>query len=325
MALRWLGRLLGLGEGGRRPPLDFTQRRGPKPAGIIAAGGTDRGRERENNEDGYFCDAERGAFVVADGMGGHAAGEQASRIAVDALTRALLSRFVDEFLGREGTLENLFLEALKMASEELLAAWHENPQWWGMDSTAVMGVYRDGRMYVANLGDSRAYLIRGGRWAQLTRDHSIAAVLAEQGQISPKEARSHDSRNKLTRSLGQTPIEPHYAVAELEAGDRVVFCTDGLWDMLPDDVIAEVVMAYESPEEAVGELINLANEAGGYDNITVIVVKCLGEPGAEVDYGKEPITAVTFEEAPGAPEGQGKEELGSIDTGEERVAEAEEA
>ncbi|MCX7598412.1 MAG: Stp1/IreP family PP2C-type Ser/Thr phosphatase [Armatimonadetes bacterium] len=275
--------------------MDPSRRVGPVPKGIVAAGGSDVGREREQNEDAYLCDADRGVFVVADGMGGEAAGEVASALAVEVLGRVLTEDNIARWLSREGNLRSLFLEAIRQANDAVIAGWQARRELFGMGSTVVAAVYRHGRAHVCNLGDSRAYLVRQNRWAQLTRDHSIAAELAETGQITPEEARTHRLRNQLTRSLGQKPLEPYFCEAELQPGDRLVLCSDGLWDMLPDHVIAQIAAAYEAPEMAVRELIDLANDAGGYDNISVIVVKALGDAENLASLAAEPITAVELQ------------------------------
>lgn len=298
------------GRGRRRRSFKASVRRGPVPKRIVAAAGTDVGREREQNEDAYLCDVERGLFIVADGMGGQAAGEQASRMAIEILSEMLGASSIDHFLRTPNGLKGLFQEALERANEQIISSWHRRPEWWGMDSTVVMAVYRSGKAYVCNLGDSRAYLVRRGLWVQLTQDHSIAAALAETGQITEEEARTHPMRNQLTRSLGQRPVKPHYEVAEMQPGDRLVLCSDGLWDMLSDDAIAAVVTQQWAPEAAVEELIRLANQAGGYDNITVIVVAAMDdeeEPEAALRRTREPITA-ELAEVLGAQEG-GEEEV----------------
>lgn len=289
---RWFGRIFGQRERGAQKLLDPTRRVGPKPTGIVAAGGTDVGREQEQNEDAYLCDVSRGLFVVADGMGGEAAGEEASRRAIEVLDHTLTKENIEQSLARDGNLRGLLLEAIRRADDRIIAGWQAGKELFGMGSTVVVAVYQGGRAHVCNLGDSRVYLVRGNQWTQLTRDHSIAAELAAVGQITPEEARTHRLRNQLTRSLGQKPLEPHFSEAELEPGDRLVICSDGLWDMLPDEAIAQVAVAYEEPERAVRELIDLANEAGGYDNISVIVVKAVGEVGGEAVAEQESITAV---------------------------------
>lgn len=236
--------------------------------------------------------------MVADGMGGEAAGEVASRIAVEVLGKVLSEENIEHSLERDGHLRELFLQAIREANDMVIAGWQARRELFGMGSTVVAAVYRAGRAHVCNLGDSRAYLVRGNQWGQLTRDHSIAAELAEAGQMTAEEARTHRLRNQLTRSLGQKPLEPHFAEAELQPGDRLVLCSDGLWDMLPDDAIAQIAEAYEDPQMAVAELIELANEAGGYDNITVIIVKALGDANSFGPRAAEPITASEVE-APG--------------------------
>ena len=230
-------------------------------------GDTHTGRVRANNEDRFFCDAERGLFIVADGMGGHAAGEEASRIVVDVLSHALSAGVLNS-----GEL-HVLVDSLRQANAEVIRQSEANFQWRGMGSTAVIGVVQGATLFLAHVGDSRAYVLRGGRLHQLSQDHSVAATLARQNQIKQEEVRTHALRNRLTMCLGvEDHIEPETLRVDLEPGDRLLLCSDGLWDMLADEEIAHLLQLYPAPAEAVKSLIQAANEAGGKDNISAIVV-----------------------------------------------------
>jgi len=243
-----------------------------------AAGGSDRGRLRENNEDAFLCDPGRGLFTVADGMGGHMSGEQASAVGVHTLGEFLTSERIEQVSrGEGGDMQGLLAEGLQRAHAAVVDLAAEHPDWGRIGSTVVVAILTDGVLHVANLGDSRAYLVRGGELQVLTRDHSIAAALLEQGQLSAEEARDHPLRNQLTGFLGMPkPIAPAYVTAAVQSGDRIVLCSDGLWDMLPDDEIARLALRNADPRDAVEELINAANAAGGLDNITAIVAAVKG-------------------------------------------------
>ncbi len=239
-----------------------------------AAGGSDRGRHRPNNEDDLLCSCERHLFIVCDGMGGHAAGEVASREAIKALDELLRAERLGQALaaGEEST-KGLLHEALQQANDRVVSLGQENPSWSGMASTAVIAVLDGRRLSVANLGDSRAYLVRDDDIRLLTKDHSVAAALMEQGQITPEQVRLHPLRNHLTLSLGiPQAVAPAYSSVEVNSGDRIVLCSDGLWDMLTDAEIAQMATARSDPHETAKTLISAANAAGGLDNITVIVV-----------------------------------------------------
>jgi serine/threonine protein phosphatase PrpC len=171
--------------------------------------------------------------------------------------------------------------ALTDADAALRTVTTAQPELQGMGSTAVIAVLRDSALHVANVGDSRAYLVRAGQAKLLSRDHSVAALLAERGEISPEEARKHPLRNQLRECLGgHRPPRPDYVCAPLWPGDRVVLCSDGLWDMVPDQQTAAMVAEGADPLEVARALVAAANASGGRDNITVIVLfPELGRPG----------------------------------------------
>lgn len=237
---------------------------------------TDRGRKRPVNEDSYALwvpsepadQARLGAlFIVADGMGGHARGEVASRLAVDTIRAAYLH-------SAEPAPDRRLAEALRAANA---AVWQEAaraPHQAGMGTTVVCAVVAGRALFITNAGDSRAYLVRHGRPRQLTRDHSWVGELLALKRLTPAEARRHRMRNVITRCLGGRPdLEvPTYPPEPLLPGDAVVLCTDGLWGTTEDVEIAHVVSQY-SAQVAADRLVALANARGGPDNITVVVIR----------------------------------------------------
>jgi PPM family protein phosphatase len=237
---------------------------------------SDRGRVRLNNEDacGQFVPASReqledmgAVFVVADGMGGHRGGEIASRIAVRTIL-AFYSANADE--DRSQALTRAFREANNTILQESVA----DSTLFGMGTTCTAVALHRGRAYFAHVGDSRAYMMRAGQLTQLTRDHSIVGEMVRSGIISDEDARNHPRRNVITRSLGaqeDIAADTQAAPLALEAGDRFMLCSDGLTTYLADADIAEI-MEGDSPEEACKRLVKLANERGGRDNITVMIV-----------------------------------------------------
>ncbi|BCM91950.1 protein phosphatase PrpC [Abditibacteriota bacterium] len=232
-------------------------------------GDTHTGQVRTNNEDRFFCDEARGLFIVADGMGGHAAGEEASRIVIDTLVGALSAATLSS-----PSPQKILEEVLGQANGEVIRQSENNFQWRGMGSTAVVAALDGTTLYSANVGDSRAYVLREGRLHQISRDHSVAAVMAEQNHIKREEVRTHALRNRLTMCLGiEEQILPDTLRLDLQCDDCVLLCSDGLWDMLPDEEIRHLLQLYPVPQEAVKALIQAANEAGGQDNITAIVFR----------------------------------------------------
>lgn len=217
-----------------------------------ATGATRRGA-RETNEDAFA--AEGALIVVADGMGEHAAGERASRLAVDAIRAACAA-------GRR--LPEAVAEA--HAAVRRAAASHES--WSGMGCAVAAAAVEGGRAVIAHAGDARAYLVRAGRAERLTRDHSVVAEMVERGHIPAEAARTHHLRHALTRSVGRREGEVAADVREVEVrpGDRLVLCTDGVWDALDDASIARIAES-AGPEE----LVEAARAAGGRDDATAVM------------------------------------------------------
>src|SRR5436309_1213405 len=238
---------------------------------------------RTSNEDSFAADRDTHLFLVADGMGGHAAGEVASQIA--AVTMA---EVVGKSNDSESALEAILGEAAKAANSRIYETQREKPELAGMGSTLTALTFRDNRYYIAQVGDSRAYLLREGQLEQLTRDHSLVWHLFESGILRKDELSSHPQKNLITRSIGPHPdIEVDVERGEVREGDVYLLCSDGLTDVLTDDDIREILDdPQKAPQEACDVLVNLANSRGGPDNITVVAVKLAPGNAAEDDTGK---------------------------------------
>lgn len=249
---------------------------------------TDVGRKREHNEDNmaYVIPkdpqvmAMKGAlFIVADGMGGHAAGEVASEIAVDTVSNAY---YMDD---NEEVIPPL-LQAIKRANLAIHQRAAENLLRSGMGTTCVAAVLRGNMAYIANVGDSRGYLVRGGQVRQITQDHSWVAEQVRAGLLTEEQARTHAQRNVITRCLGTQPdVDVDVFIEPLQENDCIVLCTDGLSGLLSDEEVMRIVNQ-SVPQESVYHLVERANENGGPDNITAIVVRVqevgVEPPGARV-------------------------------------------
>lgn len=239
------------------------------PEKIETASCTDVGRQRSNNQDhfgeGTAPDGAR-LLIVADGMGGHAGGATASRMAVEAVRRVV---------GGAGEASGESLRtALEQANHEVHEQARREAELAGMGTTGVALLFAgDGRGWVANVGDSRAYRLRDGELVQITEDHSLVAELQRRGVISEEEAMVHPRRNEVLRSLG---VEPDVSVDVLELdvlpGDQFLLCSDGLSGVVRDEEIAEVLRR-QPPEQAVRTLVDFANERGGPDNVTVQIAR----------------------------------------------------
>ncbi len=236
---------------------------------------TDVGRKRLHNEDSVahivpkdpVIMARKGAlFIVADGMGGHAAGEVASEIAVNTVCNAYYQD-ADEDVG--SALER----AIKSANSLIYQRASESSTQQGMGTTCIAAVLRDTSAYIANVGDSRAYLVRDGQIRQISQDHSWVAEQVRTGSLTMDQARNHSMRNMITRSLGFfADIEVDVFTEPVLEGDTLLLCSDGLSGMVNDQEIQQIIEQY-APQECVYRLIDRANEQGGIDNITALIIR----------------------------------------------------
>jgi PPM family protein phosphatase len=240
---------------------------------IRYAGLSDRGLVRENNEDNWSADDSQGLFIVSDGVGGQFAGELASKIVVQTLPPLLHERLAEIVNWSEARVRELLIEALCGLSNRVRAETKGEAGLEGLGATVVLALIRDASAFIAHMGDSRAYLLRGGTLKQLTKDHSIVQLLMENGEITPEQASTHPSRGQLTRNVGMPgePLPEARSIA-FRPGDRLLLCTDGLTGMLTAQDIRRVLDAESEPETACQRLIDVANMAGGLDNITAVVI-----------------------------------------------------
>jgi PPM family protein phosphatase len=239
---------------------------------------TDIGRTRSTNEDNlisvvpqdsHLLQAKGALFVVSDGMGGHSRGEVASALAVQKVKEYYYQDLQDD-------IPTALRQAIKQANVTIYQANEaervRGGSGFGMGATCVAAVLHDQMLYAANVGDSRVYVLHEGQLRQVTRDHSMVAQLVERGQITPAEARTHEKRSQIYRSLGQPEVEADLFSEPVQEGDTLILCTDGLSGVVEDEDLRAIVEQY-SPEESVQHLIARANEEGGPDNVTAIVVR----------------------------------------------------
>ena len=236
---------------------------------------TDVGRVRRSNEDSVHCSAESGVFVVADGMGGHAAGEVASAIASEWIAERLCGACMTMELDQ---VEDRFRTAFVEAGREILRQAAENTGQLGMGTTATVLLLReDGRYIIGHIGDSRAYLVRDGMISQVTRDHSWVQEQVDRGMITPEQAKNHPQSNIITRALGTEAYPtPDLYNGEVQAGDTFLLASDGLTDMVDEEHMLVILEEEEDPERCVARLVREANLAGGMDNISALIAR-IGE------------------------------------------------
>ena len=212
-----------------------------------------------------------GLALVCDGMGGASGGDLASSLAKQAVTEVVCARYQDG-MGPEA-VKIMIREAVMEANRKVYEAAQEDLALQGMGTTIVLTLLYQNHAYIVHVGDSRLYCLRGGVLEQLTRDHSFIQDLLDRGDISEDEARIHPNKNIITRAVGVNwDVELDLHVLELCSGDRLLLCTDGLSNACNDDVIA-AVLSSRPVEDAAEELIRLANQSGGHDNITVVIVE----------------------------------------------------
>ena len=248
-------------------------------------GKTDVGIKRNNNEDSFGIDQQLGLFIVADGMGGHAAGEIASKMAIDVIldyikrTIATNEPYLTGYNNRYSRAANRLCSAVILANQLISDTATNRQDWQGMGTTMVAAWLPDPDsplLSVANVGDSRAYLLRHGELKQLTRDHSLVEEHVRSGLISREEADSSSIRNMITRALGfRERVEADVVETEIEPGDKLLLCSDGLNTMLTDDEILTILKLTSGLESTCKQLIDAANDKGGKDNITVIIASFL--------------------------------------------------
>lgn len=244
---------------------------------------SDMGRVREVNEDSFCCtelSSGISLMIVADGMGGHNAGEVASGIAVRTLSQYLLERASEGMSGDQ--LAEVLQEGIQKANSDIYASSLGKSEYSGMGTTVTSAVISYDRMVVGHVGDSRAYILKDGRLKRITRDHSLVEELVMNGTITEEQAMHHPQKNIITRALGVDGIvDIDIQRVDIRAGDTVLLCTDGLTNMLEEDRIERVLVQTQNPDDAAHRLVQMANEAGGQDNVTVLLAK-VAYPGKGV-------------------------------------------
>ena len=229
---------------------------------MIIGYSTDIGLVRERNEDAYYVG--KNVFAIADGMGGHKAGEIASFIAVDAV-----SKLPEDTDAVPGCIESCF----KSANEKILEVSKTFESTKGMGTTLTMAFIEDMTAFVGHVGDSRAYLLSSDEIKRLTSDHSVVAELVRSGFISEDDAKTHPQRNAIIRSLGNDKdVKVDILEVPVKVGDYLILCTDGLHNMLDDEEIKNIVVASDSPQSACDRLTDFAKLRGGHDNISTVIV-----------------------------------------------------
>lgn len=233
---------------------------------------TDVGLKRNSNQDFVYASDQKvgrlpSLLIVADGMGGHAAGDLASRVCVETMVSSI------EGSGQTETIP-ILAEAVQKANRAVLKKAAEKPEYAGMGTTIVAAVIDGNTLYVANVGDSRLYLIDDDRIDQITLDHSLVAEMVRSGRISPEQMRNHPEKNIITRAVGgEENVKADFFDVGLHKGDVVLLCSDGLTNMVEDEQIFRIIRREKTLRDAGQKLISAANSAGGRDNISVVLAR----------------------------------------------------
>jgi protein phosphatase len=241
---------------------------------------SDVGQVRQGNEDSYLI--QEPFFAVADGMGGHVAGDVASQTAIETISGSTRDGARDP-----GRLESLIKEANSAIWEKAQA----EPSLQGMGTTCTLILVDDSQVHIGHVGDSRAYLFRDGELSQVTEDHTLVARMVKEGRLQPEEAERHPQRSIITRTLGvDSEVQVDTMSLAVQSGDRILICSDGLTSMIDAGDITEVLSSVEDPQEAVERLVDLANAAGGEDNVTSVVIDF--HEGSASSAGAQAATAI---------------------------------
>jgi protein phosphatase len=243
---------------------------------MIVGAISDIGLKRENNQDSMFASLEKDfpLFIVADGMGGHKAGDIASSMAVEGIINTLKNN--KEKLDSENTIKSFIKEAVSSVNDKIYLRSFEKSECFGMGTTITLAYIYKSKIFIGHVGDSRAYLVRNNKILQITEDHTLVNELIKNGSITPDEAVNHPQRNMITRALGtSSSINMDFYTIEYHKDDILILCSDGLTNMIDENTILEVINQNKEKDMNLicNSLVTLAKENGGRDNITVIVIK----------------------------------------------------
>ncbi len=260
------------------PPCTLPSKRANVPLTLELQAAVDAGRERSNNEDSVAIDPKASLAVLADGMGGYNAGEVASNMATSYICNEL-GRWLREASAQadDDDVRRAMDLCVDNANRAIFNAAHSNPRYAGMGTTLVVALFRETRLLIGHIGDSRAYRLRSGRLQRITRDHSLLQEQIDAGLITPEQAAFSANKNLVTRAVGvEDTVMLETQQIEVQGGDVYLLCSDGLSDMLDDSAIATILDTDEPLPALCASLVSAANDAGGKDNIAVILMRVSG-------------------------------------------------
>lgn len=235
--------------------------------------GTDPGCKRKNNEDFLFVDTERNLFIIADGMGGHQAGEKASKLAVETAEQFLTKEKISRIICTEGDIKEAINESIGTANKVILEESRLHRKLSGMGCTIIIAIAEGNLFHIGHVGDVRAYVICEDTISLLTEDHTVINELIKSKRITSEEAKKHPLKHVLSKAVGnKDKVEPDYNQILIKPGDYLLLCSDGLTTMIDDNLIKDIVVEEKDTEKIKEKLMEKAKEFGGKDNITVILI-----------------------------------------------------
>lgn len=234
-------------------------------------GATHVGRVRRNNEDCFLIDSDKNLFIAADGMGGARAGEVASKNAVKAVNHYLANELLEMIEGDSEEIKRELVNGVLYAHKRIVEFAKKNAKYRGMGCTIVVALVENLDLHICHVGDARAYIVANSSIKLLTTDHSWVMNLVKKGEMTLEQARNSPKKNKITQAIGIQRIKPEYTYYKMDPGDRLLLCSDGLWDMLSDAKIHKILKKKRSAKSICEKLIDKANRAGGKDNVTAVV------------------------------------------------------
>lgn len=240
---------------------------------LLCAGKTDQGLVRTQNEDAFYIINDQRIFLVADGMGGHNAGEVASRIAIETLVDFFAKTPEKQLTHSSESIQHTLITGLRQANETVIKMAASDRNLKGMGCTLVACLIGDGIFHTCHVGDTRCYLVQQDKITQITHDHTVIAAIHPDETIDSANEKFMVSRNVVTKAIGHIFKEdPEYNCHSIRSGDRILLCSDGLWSMLADSEIQRIITTAPTPDAATTQLIDRANTEGGRDNITAVVI-----------------------------------------------------
>ena len=253
---------------------DEAQYSRPDSSNTPVFGSTDVGKVRSHNEDCFFLSPEKNLYIVADGMGGYDAGEIASRLAVELIDEYFTLDLIFQLRKGNKDIGSELKRSLRVANEKILKMAADNPSYQGMGCTVVIALIIGDGLHLCHVGDSRAYVSNQTGIHLTTTDHSAVMDLVKAGRMTLEQARKSPAKNRLSQAVGaHGPVDPDYGFYHLKDRDYILLCSDGLWDMVSDQEIFHILKQQMPVNYHCDKLVRAANDAGGYDNITVVVIQ----------------------------------------------------